>query len=67
VGDWRVKVLVFVQDLGLAGHEVQNGHEVFALENEILGFFGELAGRGLFELEFLEEFLFFFEPVGESL
>jgi hypothetical protein len=67
VSDLRVKVLVFVQDLRLAGHEVQNGHEVFALENKILSFLGELASCGLFELEFLEELLFFFEPVGESL
>lgn len=67
VGDSRVKVLVFVENLGLAGHEVQNCHEVFALENEILGFLVKLAGCGLFELEFLEEFLSFYEPVGESL
>jgi hypothetical protein len=67
VSDLRVKVLVFVQDLRLAGHEVQDGHEVFAFKDEILSFLGELAGCGLFELEFFEELLFFFESVGESL
>ena len=67
VSDLRVKVLVFVQDLRLAGHEVQDGHEVFAFKDKILSFLGELAGCGLFELEFLEELLFFFESVGESL
>lgn len=63
----KVKVLIFVDNLGLLGHEVEDGQEVFALRDELMGLFDEFGVVGLFVFEFLVKLLLFFQFIGEIL
>lgn len=65
--DPRVKVLVFVDDLRLLSHEMENSEEVFAFGDEFLGLFDELGAVGLFVFELFVKLLLFLEFVGQIL
>ena len=67
MADARVKVFVFVDDLRLLSHKMENGKEIFALRYELLGLFEEFRVVGVFIFELFIKLLFLFEFIGKIL
>ncbi len=67
MADARVKVFVFVDDLRLLSHKMDNSKEIFALTDELLGLFEEFRVVGAFIFELFINLLFLFEFIGKIL